>query len=60
MKPPSVETGGDGLDSKHAATLTGDTKGALHESRTYMLQDQHGQIQDTYFILGSLDNAGVG
>ncbi|KUL92452.1 hypothetical protein ZTR_02289 [Talaromyces verruculosus] len=61
VKLLGVEAGGDGLDSKrHAATLTGGTKGVLHGSRTYVLQDQHGQIQDTHSISAGLDYAGVG
>lgn len=56
-----VEAGGDGIDTnKHAASLTGGTKGVLHGSRTYVLQDQHGQIQDTHSISAGLDYAGVG
>ncbi|KAB8233798.1 tryptophan synthase beta subunit-like PLP-dependent enzyme [Aspergillus alliaceus] len=66
IKDPSVkllgvEAGGDGLDTKkHAASLTGGSKGVLHGSRTYVLQDKHGQIQDTHSISAGLDYAGVG
>lgn len=61
VKLLGVEAGGDGLESKrHAATLTGGTKGVLHGSRTYVLQDNHGQIQDTHSISAGLDYAGVG
>ncbi|PKX91086.1 tryptophan synthase [Aspergillus novofumigatus IBT 16806] len=56
-----VEAGGDGLETKrHAATLSGGTKGVLHGSRTYVLQDEHGQIQDTHSTSARLDYAGVG
>jgi tryptophan synthase len=61
VKLLGVEAGGEGLDTKrHAATLTSGTKGVLHGSRTYVLQDQHGQIQDTHSISAGLDYAGVG
>ncbi|KAE8364649.1 tryptophan synthase beta subunit-like PLP-dependent enzyme [Aspergillus caelatus] len=61
VKLLGVEAGGDGLETKrHAATLTGGTKGVLHGSRTYVLQDQHGQIQDTHSISAGLGYAGVG
>ncbi|KAJ5356726.1 tryptophan synthase beta subunit-like PLP-dependent enzyme [Penicillium concentricum] len=56
-----IEAGGDGLDTKkHAASLTGGSKGVLHGSRTYVLQDKHGQIQDTHSISAGLYYAGVG
>ncbi|KAE8418382.1 tryptophan synthase beta subunit-like PLP-dependent enzyme [Aspergillus pseudocaelatus] len=55
VKLLGVEAGSDGLETKrHAATLTGGTKGVLHGSRTYVLQDQHGQIQDTHSISADL------
>ncbi|RDH31858.1 tryptophan synthase beta subunit-like PLP-dependent enzyme [Aspergillus welwitschiae] len=61
VKLMGVEAGGDGLDmQKHAASLTGGSKGVLHGSRTYVLQDKHGQIQDTHSISAGLDYAGVG
>ncbi|EPS27827.1 hypothetical protein PDE_02771 [Penicillium oxalicum 114-2] len=61
VKLLGLEAGGDGLDTKkHAASLTGGSKGVLHGSRTYVLQDQHGQIQDTHSISAGLDYAGVG
>ncbi|KAH8698111.1 tryptophan synthase beta subunit-like PLP-dependent enzyme [Phaeosphaeriaceae sp. PMI808] len=61
VKLLGVEAGGDGIDTKrHAATLVGGSKGVLHGSRTYVLQDEHGQIQDTHSISAGLDYAGVG
>ena len=56
-----VEAGGDGLETKrHSATLTGGSKGVLHGVRTYVLQDQYGQIAETYSISAGLDYPGVG
>jgi tryptophan synthase len=56
-----VEAGGEGLDTnRHSATLTGGTKGVLHGVRTYVLQDIHGQIQDTHSVSAGLDYPGVG
>jgi tryptophan synthase len=61
VKLLGVEAGGDGLDTKkHSATLTGGSKGVLHGVRTYVLQDQHGQISDTHSISAGLDYPGVG
>ena len=56
-----VEAGGDGLDtSRHSATLTGGTKGVLHGVRTYVLQNEHGQINETHSVSAGLDYPGVG
>lgn len=56
-----VEAGGDGIDTeRHSATLTSGTKGVLHGVRTYILQDAHGQIQDTHSVSAGLDYPGVG
>lgn len=56
-----VEAGGDGLDTdRHSATLTGGTKGVLHGVRTYVLQNEHGQISDTHSVSAGLDYPGVG
>lgn len=61
VKLLGVEAGGDGIDTaRHSATLTGGTKGVLHGVRTYVLQDQHGQIQDTHSVSAGLDYPGVG
>ena len=56
-----VEAGGDGIDTeRHSATLTMGNKGVLHGVRTYILQDKHGQIQDTHSVSAGLDYPGVG
>ncbi len=56
-----VEAGGDGVDTpRHSATLTGGSKGVLHGVRTYVLQDEHGQIRDTHSVSAGLDYPGVG
>lgn len=61
VKLLGVEAGGDGLDTKrHSATLTGGSKGVLHGVRTYVLQDEHGQISDTHSVSAGLDYPGVG
>lgn len=61
VKLLGVEAGGDGLDtSRHSATLTGGSKGVLHGVRTYVLQDEHGQISATHSISAGLDYPGVG
>ena len=56
-----VEAGGLGLASgKHAASLCAGKPGVLHGNRTYLLQDEHGQILDTHSISAGLDYPGVG
>jgi len=56
-----VEAAGHGLESgKHAATLAGGKPGVLHGNRTYLLQDEHGQIIETHSISAGLDYPGVG
>ncbi|KKY27558.1 putative bifunctional tryptophan synthase trpb [Phaeomoniella chlamydospora] len=61
VKLIGVEAGGEGLDTnRHSATLSGGTKGVLHGVRTYILQNEHGQIQDTHSVSAGLDYPGVG
>ncbi|ORY58564.1 tryptophan synthase beta subunit-like PLP-dependent enzyme [Pseudomassariella vexata] len=61
VKLLGVEAGGDGVETmRHSATLTGGTKGVLHGVRTYVLQNEHGQIQDTHSVSAGLDYPGVG
>jgi tryptophan synthase len=61
VKLLGVEAGGDGIDTaRHSATLSGGTKGVLHGVRTYVLQDKHGQIQETHSVSAGLDYPGVG
>ncbi len=56
-----VEAGGFGLASgKHSASLTAGKPGVLHGNRTYLLQDDNGQIAETHSISAGLDYPGVG
>ncbi len=56
-----VEAAGYGLESgKHAATLCAGKAGVLHGNRTYLLQDENGQIIETHSISAGLDYPGVG
>jgi tryptophan synthase beta chain len=56
-----VEAGGLGIASgKHAASLCAGRPGVLHGNRTYLLQDERGQIVDTHSISAGLDYPGVG
>ena len=56
-----VEAAGHGLESgKHAATLSAGKPGVLHGNRTYLLQDENGQIIETHSISAGLDYPGVG
>ena len=56
-----VEAAGEGLDSgKHAASLKGGVAGVLHGNRTYLLQDNDGQITDAHSVSAGLDYPGIG
>ena len=56
-----VEAAGLGLESgRHAATLCAGRPGVLHGNRTYLLQDENGQIMETHSISAGLDYPGVG
>jgi len=56
-----VEAAGLGISGPmHAATLTQGTPGVLHGNRTYLLQDEMGQIRETHSIAAGLDYPGVG
>ena len=56
-----VEAAGLGLDTdKHAASLKGGRPGILHGNRTYLLQDDDGQIIDAHSISAGLDYPGIG
>ncbi|MDF2641680.1 MAG: trpB [Pseudomonas sp.] len=56
-----VEAGGHGVDTdKHAASLNGGVPGVLHGNRTYLLQDDDGQIADAHSISAGLDYPGIG
>ena len=56
-----VEAAGQGLESgKHSASLIKGSPGVLHGNRTYLLQDENGQITETHSISAGLDYPGVG
>ena len=56
-----VEAAGLGLDSgAHSATLVAGREGVLHGSRSYVLQDEAGQVIETHSISAGLDYPGVG
>jgi tryptophan synthase beta chain len=56
-----VEAGGDGLETgRHAAPLSAGVPGVLHGNRTYLMEDENGQIIDTHSISAGLDYPGVG
>ena len=56
-----VEAAGKGLNSsQHAASLTAGSPGVLHGNRTYLLQDDDGQIIDAHSISAGLDYPGIG
>ena len=56
-----VEAAGEGLDTgKHSASLQRGSPGVLHGNRTFILQDQNGQITETHSISAGLDYPGVG
>jgi tryptophan synthase beta chain len=61
VKLIGVEAAGHGLDSgQHAASLSRGRPGVLHGNKTYLLQDEHGQIQEAHSISAGLDYPGVG
>jgi tryptophan synthase beta chain len=56
-----IEAAGHGIDSgKHSATLCAGSEGVLHGSRSFVLQDEHGQVIETHSISAGLDYPGVG
>jgi tryptophan synthase beta chain len=56
-----VEAGGDGVSTgRHAAPLSAGRPGVLHGTRTYLMQDEDGQILDTHSVSAGLDYPGVG
>ncbi|MDH5369186.1 MAG: tryptophan synthase subunit beta [Gammaproteobacteria bacterium] len=56
-----VEAAGDGIETgKHAAPLCAGTPGVLHGNRTYLIEDNNGQIIETHSISAGLDYPGVG
>ncbi len=57
----AVEAAGHGIDTKaHAASIAGGRPGVLHGNRTYLLQDEDGQIQEAHSISAGLDYPGIG
>ena len=61
VKLIGVEAGGKGIDTAyHAASITGGRVGVLHGSKSYLLQDKHGQINPTHSVSAGLDYPGVG
>ncbi|CAO1666416.1 tryptophan synthase subunit beta [Halomonas sp. NYA30] len=61
VKMIGVEAGGKGVKSGlHAASLNGGTPGVLHGNRTYLLQNEDGQIIDAHSISAGLDYPGIG
>ena len=56
-----VEAGGMGVETgRHAAPLSAGQPGVLHGNRTYLMQDQNGQIIETHSVSAGLDYPGVG
>ncbi len=56
-----VEAGGRGIATGlHAASISAGTVGVLHGNKTYLLQDDHGQVRDAHSISAGLDYPGVG
>ena len=56
-----VEAAGEGMETgRHAASLTAGRSGVLHGNRTYLLQDENGQVLETHSVSAGLDYPGVG
>ncbi len=56
-----VEAAGHGMNTtEHSASINGGKVGVLHGNKTYLLQDEHGQVRDAYSIAAGLDYPGVG
>ncbi|WBH16734.1 tryptophan synthase subunit beta [Sphingomonas radiodurans] len=60
VKMLGVEAAGEGLEQKHAASLAGGFPGVLHGNKTYLLQDDDGQIAEAHSISAGLDYPGIG
>ncbi len=61
VKKYGVEAGGDGLQTgRHSAPLNAGSPGVLHGNRTYLMEDNNGQIIETHSISAGLDYPGVG
>jgi tryptophan synthase beta chain len=56
-----LEAAGDGVETgRHAASITGGAPGVLHGARSYLLQDDNGQVIESHSISAGLDDPGVG
>ena len=61
VKLIGVEAAGHGMSTgQHAASITAGQVGVLHGNRTYVIQDEHGQVSETHSISAGLDYPGVG
>jgi tryptophan synthase beta chain len=60
VKMLGVEAAGHGLEKEHAASLAGGAPGILHGNKTYLLQDEDGQITEGHSISAGLDYPGIG
>ncbi len=60
VKLVGIEAAGEGLNGRHAATLTKGKPGVLHGAMMYLLQDEDGQIELAHSISAGLDYPGVG
>jgi len=57
----AAEAAGEGIETgRHAASLNAGTIGVLHGEKTYLLQDEFGQIQNTHSVSAGLDYPGIG
>ncbi|MCG8511632.1 MAG: tryptophan synthase subunit beta [Rhodospirillales bacterium] len=57
----AVEASGDGIETgRHAASLSAGSPGVLHGNRTYLLQDEDGQIKEAHSVSAGLDYPGIG
>ncbi len=60
VKMLGIEAAGHGLDKAHAASLAGGSPGILHGNKTFLLQDEDGQITEAHSISAGLDYPGIG
>lgn len=61
VKMFGVEAGGDGVETgRHSAPLTAGSPGVLHGNKTYLMEDDNGQIIETHSVSAGLDYPGVG
>ncbi|MEJ6594791.1 tryptophan synthase subunit beta [Parasphingorhabdus sp.] len=60
VKMLGIEAAGHGLNKEHAASLAGGGPGILHGNKTYLLQDEDGQITEAHSISAGLDYPGIG